>query len=101
MQRWLDLEKDQSGRCQSAVDRGNHPKRAEDLQYLWNADWNFRRLDDTERQRRREDRRGRIGAMCLCWLMGTYYFAYSTVLLERVQPLLQQEGGRNHVPCTL
>ncbi len=91
MQRWLDLEKSRAADANPPWIGEITPKRAEDLQYLWNADWNFGDWMTPSASVDEKTGEVRIGAMCLCWLMGTYYFAYSTVLLEQIATLLQQE----------
>ena len=100
MQRWLDLEKIRAADANPPWIGEITPKRPKTCG-ISGTRLEFRRLDDTERQRRREDRRGPIGAMCPCWLMGTYYFAYSTALLEQIATLLQQEEDAAMYPCTL
>lgn len=91
MQRWLELVKKRAADANPPWIGEITPERAEDLQYIWNADWNFGDWMTPSASVDEKTGEIRIGAMCLCWLMGTYYFAYSTVLLEKTAALLQKE----------
>lgn len=98
MQKWFELERRRAADANPPWIGEITPERARDLEYLWNADWNWG--DWMTPSACRDEKTGavRIGAQCLCWLMGTYYYAYAAVLMEKIALLLkrQEEADRYH-----
>lgn len=88
MQKWFELEKRRAADSNPAGIGEITPEREEYLKYIWNADWNWGDWMTPSACTNEKTGEIRIGAMCLCWLAGTYYYAYAAFLMEKIAKFL-------------
>ena len=91
MKKWLELEQYRAESFNPPFIGEVTPERAEYLQYIWNADWNFGDWMTPSALKNEETGEIRIGAQCLTWLLGTYYYAYGTEVMSKIAELLGKE----------
>lgn len=91
MKRWVAF---QTERAQNANPEGYDnltPERKERLRYIWNADWNFGDWLTPSACYNEETGEYTYYTQTLCYLMGTYYYAYSTSVMMHVAEVLGYE----------
>ena len=88
MQKWIGLEKYRAESADPASIGEITPEREPYLKYIWNADWSFGDWLTPSACKDEETAEIRIGALCLCNLMGTYYYAYSTETMSKIAGIL-------------
>lgn len=96
MKKWVDFQKDRAENANPEDFGEITPERRERLRYLWNADFNFG--DWLTPSACYDERTGTYTyyTQTLCYMMGTYYYAYTTSIMAKISEVLglQEEAVR-------
>lgn len=87
MKKWVGYITDRAK--QNPPDIGElTPKRAEKLRYIWNADYNFGDWLTPSACYNEETGEYTYYTQTLCYMMGTYYYAFSASIMEKTAAVL-------------
>lgn len=91
MVKWLEQEQYRACSANPVSVGEITPEREEYLKYIWNADFNFGDWVTPSACKNEETGEVHEGALALCDLAGTYYFAYSTQTMAKIARVLGKQ----------
>ena len=93
MQKWLGFIRTRARKNPSDIS-GLTPERAERLKYLWNADFNYGDWLTPSACYNEKTGEYTYFTQTLCYMMGTYYYAYSSSIMAKTAEVLGLEKER-------